>query len=167
MSARMCSILLQAVTAIPVTITARRFQRKKARLDRVSEDALARDIEKIGVSLSILLATVIASWAQSGGASLRGWVAFENVAYVDKQPTAKVVLRHDPPESPIVHLIWLHFAQDDSEEKRDTRSDLVGAVAGSDGLIGIRLSSSRARFNPRNICLRGTDSIFFGLAGFI
>ena len=34
--------------------------------------------------------------AQSGGASLRGWVAFENVAYLDKQPKAKVVLQHDP-----------------------------------------------------------------------
>ena len=41
--------------------------------------------------------------AQSGGASLRGWVGFENVAYVDRQPTAKVVLRHDPPESEIVY----------------------------------------------------------------
>ena len=41
--------------------------------------------------------------AQSGGASLRGWVAFENVAYVDSQPTAKVVLRHDPPESEIIY----------------------------------------------------------------
>ena len=28
---------------------------------------------------------------------MRGWVAFENVAYVDKQPRAKVVLQHDPP----------------------------------------------------------------------
>jgi hypothetical protein len=33
------------------------------------------------------------------GASLHGWVAFENVAYVDEQPKAKVVLRHDPPGS--------------------------------------------------------------------
>jgi hypothetical protein len=43
------------------------------------------------------------SLAQSGAARLRGSVAFENVAYVDKQPTAKVVLRHDPPESEIVY----------------------------------------------------------------
>jgi len=40
-----------------------------------------------------------AGLAQSGRASLHGWVAFENVAYVDKQPTAKVVLQHDPPGS--------------------------------------------------------------------
>ncbi len=43
------------------------------------------------------------AFAQSGGASLHGWVSFENVAYVDKQPTAKVQLRHDPPESEIVY----------------------------------------------------------------
>jgi len=30
---------------------------------------------------------------------LHGWVAFENVAYIDKQPRAKVVLQHDPPGS--------------------------------------------------------------------
>jgi hypothetical protein len=41
--------------------------------------------------------------AQSGAASLHGWVAFENVAYVDKQPTAKVVLRHDSPGSDVVY----------------------------------------------------------------
>ena len=64
-----------------------------------------RDIPKIGLILSavILLTTSSTSLAQSGGASLHGWVAFENVAYVDKQPTAKVVLRHDPPESEIVY----------------------------------------------------------------
>src|SRR5438477_12984895 len=64
-----------------------------------------RDIQKIGLNFAavILLATLSVSQAQSGGASLHGWVAFENVAYVDKQPTAKVVLRHDPPESNIVY----------------------------------------------------------------
>jgi hypothetical protein len=43
-------------------------------------------------------------FAQSGGASLRGWVAFENVAYVDVQPQATVELLHDPPESNIVYV---------------------------------------------------------------
>ena len=43
--------------------------------------------------------TSSAALAQSGGASLHGWVAFENVAYADKQPRAKVVLQHDPPGS--------------------------------------------------------------------
>jgi hypothetical protein len=47
----------------------------------------------------ILLIAVSASLAQSGKASLHGWVAFENVAYVDQQPGAKVVLQHDPPGS--------------------------------------------------------------------
>ena len=55
------------------------------------------------VPAAILLMAVTASWAQSGGASLHGWVAFENVAYVDKQPRAKVVLQHDPPGSGPAH----------------------------------------------------------------
>ncbi len=50
-----------------------------------------------------MLTPADASWAQSGAASLHGWVAFENVAYVDKQPRAKVLLRHDPPQSSIVY----------------------------------------------------------------
>ena len=48
---------------------------------------------------AILLTAFSASLAQSGGASLHGWVAFENVAYVDQQPGAKVMLQHDPPGS--------------------------------------------------------------------
>src|SRR5450432_1455944 len=48
------------------------------------------------LAAAILLTLSSAGLAQSGGASLRGWVAFENVAYVDKQPRAKVVLQHDP-----------------------------------------------------------------------
>jgi len=51
------------------------------------------------LALAILLTGSRAGLAQSGGASLHGWVAFENVAYVDKQPRAKVVLQHDPPDS--------------------------------------------------------------------
>jgi hypothetical protein len=50
------------------------------------------------VPAAILLVSS-ASLAQSGGASLHGWVAFEDIAYVDKQPRAKVVLQHDPPGS--------------------------------------------------------------------
>jgi hypothetical protein len=52
---------------------------------------------------TILFAATGLGWAQSGRAGLHGWVAFENVAYVDKQPRAKVRLRHDPPESSIVY----------------------------------------------------------------
>jgi hypothetical protein len=48
----------------------------------------------MAVAISLTLSS--AGLAQSGGASLRGWVAFENVAYVDKQPRAKLVLQHDP-----------------------------------------------------------------------
>lgn len=61
------------------------------------------------ISRAVLVAVAVAvsstglSWAQSGHAGLHGWVAFENVAYVDKQPRAKVRLRHDPPESSIVY----------------------------------------------------------------
>src|SRR5690348_142500 len=45
--------------------------------------------------------------------------------------------------------------------------DLVCAVAGSDGLVRIRLSSARARFDSRNARLRGTNGFLFGLAGLI
>ena len=48
---------------------------------------------------AILLPAFSASLAQSGGARVQGWVAFEDVAHVDKQPRAKVVLQHDPPDS--------------------------------------------------------------------
>jgi len=60
-----------------------------------------RNIKAIALSVpaAILLTASSASLAQSGGASLHGWVAFENVAYVDKQQKAKVVLQHDPPGS--------------------------------------------------------------------
>ena len=51
------------------------------------------------LTAAILLTAFSASLAQSGGTSLHGWVAFEDVAYVDKQPRAKVVLQHDPPGS--------------------------------------------------------------------
>ena len=63
---------------------------------------IKRNIKAIAfasLTAAILLTTFSASLAQSGGASLHGWVAFEDVAYVDKQPRAKVVLQHDPPGS--------------------------------------------------------------------
>jgi hypothetical protein len=43
----------------------------------------------------VLLALCGASQAQSGRATLHGWVNFENVAYVDKQPVATVRLRQE------------------------------------------------------------------------
>jgi len=62
-----------------------------------------RNIKAVALNASlaaaILLTGLSAGLAQSGGASLHGWVAFENVAYIDKQPRAKVVLQHDPPGS--------------------------------------------------------------------
>src|SRR5439155_13219244 len=61
-----------------------------------------RKIKAIALNASvvaILLTGSSASLAQSGAASLHGCVAFENVAYIDKQPRAKVVLQHDPPGS--------------------------------------------------------------------
>ena len=51
----------------------------------------------------IAAVTSAACLAQSGGAALNGCVAFEGVAYADKQPTATVTLRHDPPESSIAY----------------------------------------------------------------
>jgi len=55
------------------------------------------------LTAAILLTAFSASLAQSGGASLHGWVAFEDVAYVDMQPRAKVLLQHDPPGSGLAY----------------------------------------------------------------
>ena len=63
---------------------------------------IKRNIKAIAfasLTAAILLKAFSAGLAQSGGASLHGWVAFENVAYVDQQPRAKVMLQHDPPSS--------------------------------------------------------------------
>jgi len=51
-----------------------------------------------------LLTPFSANPAQSAGASLHGWIAFEDVACVDKQPRAKVVLQHDPSGSGPAYL---------------------------------------------------------------
>lgn len=58
-----------------------------------------RNIKAASLTAAILLTAFSANLAQSGGASLHGWVAFENIAYADMQPRAKVVLQHDPPGS--------------------------------------------------------------------
>src|SRR4249919_920364 len=47
-----------------------------------------------GIAL-LLLALCGASQAQSGRATLHGWVNFEHVAYVDPQPVATVRLRQE------------------------------------------------------------------------
>jgi hypothetical protein len=60
-------------------------------------------ISRALMAATILFAVMCPCWAQSGGGSLHGWVAFENVAYADKQPRAKVRLQHDPPKSSIVY----------------------------------------------------------------
>jgi hypothetical protein len=63
-----------------------------------------RSIKAIALSApAAILLVSSASLAQSGGASLHGWAAFENLAYVDEQPKAKVVLRHDPTGSDPVY----------------------------------------------------------------
>jgi hypothetical protein len=49
---------------------------------------------RIAIAL-VLLALCGASQAQSGRATLRGWVNFEHVAYVDPQPVAIVRLRQE------------------------------------------------------------------------
>jgi len=54
--------------------------------------------------------------AQSGRATLNGWVAFEGVAYEDAQPTATVVLRGVPPDTSVAYSTktddhgFYHFA---------------------------------------------------------
>jgi len=52
-----------------------------------------RNIKAVALNASlaaaILLTGLSACLAQSGAASLRGWVAFENVAYIDKNPGPK------------------------------------------------------------------------------
>ena len=60
------------------------------------------------LAMAIFLALSCCGLAQSGGASLRGWVAFENVAYIDKQPRAKVVLQHDPSGSGTSYSVETH-----------------------------------------------------------
>ena len=49
---------------------------------------------RVGIAL-LLLTLCGASQAQSGRATLRGWVNFEHVAYVDTQPVATVRLRQE------------------------------------------------------------------------
>jgi hypothetical protein len=56
-------------------------------------------------ALTIFLAGGLAAplQAQSGRASLHGWVAFEDIAYIDSQPRATVELRHEPPDTDLVY----------------------------------------------------------------
>ena len=56
------------------------------------------------LALSLLIIPGLAH-AQSGRASLNGWVAFEGVAYVDKQPTATVQLRHVSPDTSMAYSL--------------------------------------------------------------
>ena len=53
---------------------------------------IKRNIKAIvfaALTAAILLTPFGASLAQSGGATLHGWVAFEDVAYVDNNPEPK------------------------------------------------------------------------------
>ncbi len=53
-----------------------------------------RHAAKLGAAITVALVTLHGlALAQSGRSVMRGYVAFENVAWVDKQPTAKVTLR--------------------------------------------------------------------------
>jgi hypothetical protein len=67
---------------------------------------IKRNIKAIAfasLTAAILLTAFSTNLAQSGGASLHGWVAFEDVPYVDMQPRAKVMLQHDPPGSGLAY----------------------------------------------------------------
>ena len=65
--------------------------------------ALARLGPWLILLASFLLAHASPLLAQSGRASLHGWVAFENVAYVDSQPRATVELRHEAPDTAVAY----------------------------------------------------------------
>ena len=53
--------------------------------------AMLRPIQlPVGVFVAVLLGVASAARAQSGRATFTGWVAFDGVAYVDKQPVATV-----------------------------------------------------------------------------
>ncbi|MEO8294381.1 MAG: carboxypeptidase-like regulatory domain-containing protein [Gemmatimonadota bacterium] len=54
-------------------------------------------------AIIIGLATPGVLQAQSGRATLNGWVMFEGVAYVDQQPKATVELRHPAPDTTVAY----------------------------------------------------------------
>ena len=58
---------------------------------------MTKNMYSLVVPLVLVLAASAPCRAQSGGAALHGWVAFEGVAYADHQPHATVRLRADPP----------------------------------------------------------------------
>ncbi|MEO8199536.1 MAG: carboxypeptidase-like regulatory domain-containing protein, partial [Gemmatimonadota bacterium] len=65
---------------------------------------LRRGMYPIGIAVSLLLLTCpTRAKAQSGRASVNGWVAFEGVAYVDAQPQATVELRMPAPDSSVAY----------------------------------------------------------------
>jgi hypothetical protein len=66
--------------------------------------ALRPAFKSLLLSVSLTLVAGSSASAQSGGASLRGWVAFQDVAYETPQPRAKVELIHDAPESNIAYV---------------------------------------------------------------
>src|SRR5207248_9559627 len=71
------------------------------------------------------------------------------------------------PSTPAPAFVGLRRGRQDDKKRRGTRLHLIGAVAGSDGLVRVGLSSGRARLDSRNVCLRGAHGFFFGLAGLI
>ena len=60
---------------------------------------------RIRSALLLVLATYFtrSMQAQSGRATLNGWVAFEDVAYIDTQPRATVQLHHATPDTGVVY----------------------------------------------------------------
>ena len=60
------------------------------------------------------------------------------------------------------------FAQDD-KITRGTRLNLIGAVAGSGGLVRVELGSraGSSRFDSWDVCLGWANCFFVGLAGFV
>jgi len=62
----------------------------------------------------------------------------------------------------------LPLAQD-NKITRGTRLNLIGAVAGSDGLVRVGLGgrAGGSRFDSGHVCLRRLNCFFLGLAGFV
>ena len=62
---------------------------------------LPRLSRRLACPLTLMLLVPGLVHAQSGRASLDGWVAFEGIAYVDPQPRATVELRRESPDTAV------------------------------------------------------------------
>ncbi len=82
-------------------------RRRRARVtggnSRRGPGVILRSAVSLAAILTLALPDPTPVQAQSGRATLNGWVAFEGVAYVDPQPRATVELRAEPPDTGVVY----------------------------------------------------------------